>query len=197
MKLRLAIILLLIAIAVGWYNNGGAEAIRTAYRIAQLSTRPPDSELMMPVEGVSANRIANTWHAPRDHTRKHEGQDIFASRGTPVVSATEGVVVRIGPGRLGGNTVFVLGSGRRYYYYAHLDHYAPTLHPGEFVSPGDLLGYVGNTGNARTTPPHLHFGVYTASGAINPLPLLRAGDTPPDPPPDLPDIAGKAPNHHG
>jgi peptidoglycan LD-endopeptidase LytH len=66
----------------------------------------------------------------------------------------------------------VMGNGGRVYYYAHLDRYADDLSAGDEVLAGDTLGFVGNTGNARTTPPHLHFGVYTATGAVNPLPLL-------------------------
>ncbi len=172
MKARVGIVLLILAIAVGWYNNGGSEMLETAYRIAQLSTRGPDLYLRAPVEGVATSRVADTWHAPRGGNRKHQGQDIFAKKGTPILSATEGVVARIGRSTLGGNTVWVVGSGRRSYYYAHLDRYAEALQVGQLVPPGKVLGYVGNTGNARGTPPHLHFGVYTTAGAINPLPLL-------------------------
>jgi len=102
----------------------------------------------------------------------HQGQDIFAPRGTPIHSATEGYVVRIGENRLGGQTISVLGAGGRVYYYAHLDSYAPSLDVGDYVTPETVLGAVGTTGNAKNTSPHLHFGVYAATGAINPLPLL-------------------------
>lgn len=126
----------------------------------------------MPVEGARARRVADTWHAPRSEERLHEGQDIFAPRGTPVYSATEGYVARAGENRLGGNVVYVVGAGGRGYYYAHLDSHAPGLAAGDHVTPETILGYVGTTGNAAGTPPHLHFGVYTPTGAINPLPLL-------------------------
>ena len=66
----------------------------------------------------------------------------------------------------------MLGAGGRVYYYAHLDSYAARIGPGDLVSAGDLLGFVGNSGNAESTAPHLHFGVYTSSGAIDPLPYL-------------------------
>jgi murein DD-endopeptidase MepM/ murein hydrolase activator NlpD len=102
----------------------------------------------------------------------HEGQDIFAPKGTPVYSATEGYVYNIGENNLGGQTVSVIGAGGRSYYYAHLDSYAPHLAEGDYVTTQTTLGYVGTTGNAQDTRPHLHFGVYTAGGAINPLPLL-------------------------
>jgi murein DD-endopeptidase MepM/ murein hydrolase activator NlpD len=142
-------------------------------RVAQLYTKDPDKKLAMPVQDVSTKQVSNTWHAPRDGGRLHEGQDIFAPRGTPILSATEGYVVNIGENSLGGQTVSVIGAGGRIYYYAHLEAYAPHLAEGDYVSTQTLLGYVGTTGNAAGTPPHLHFGVYESTrGAMNPLPLL-------------------------
>jgi murein DD-endopeptidase MepM/ murein hydrolase activator NlpD len=126
----------------------------------------------MPLKDVKKSQIANTWGAARDGGRAHEGQDIFAPRSTPILSATTGYVVKIGEDNLGGHTVSVIGDGGRKYYYAHLDSYARNLEVGDFVTRQTVLGYVGSTGNADGTPPHLHFGVYTATGAINPLPLL-------------------------
>lgn len=142
-------------------------------RIAQLYAAAPDERLAMPVAGVSKNKVIDSWHAPRSGgERQHEGQDIFAPRGTPVLSATDGYVVRVGENRLGGNTVSVIGAGGRMYYYAHLDAYAPNIGFGEYVTPKTVLGFVGTTGNAVGTSPHLHFGVYSRNGAINPLPML-------------------------
>lgn len=141
-------------------------------RVAPLYAMDPDRRILMPVQGVVKKQIANTWHAPRGDSRRHEGQDIFAPRGTPVVSATDGYVVNIGENNLGGQTVSVLGAGGRTYYYAHLDSYARNISEGDYVTRQTVLGYVGTTGNAGGTPPHLHFGVYAASGAMNPLPLL-------------------------
>ena len=140
--------------------------------IARLYMLQPDSRLGMPVKDVLKKQIANTWHAPRGTDRFHEGQDIFAPKGTPIFSATSGYVYKIGENNLGGQTVSVIGAGGRVYYYAHLDSYAPGLAEGDPVNAKSLLGYVGTTGNAQGTPPHLHFGVYTSDGAINPLPLL-------------------------
>ena len=139
---------------------------------ARLYMKEPDRKLIMPVRNVRVKKVNDSWHAPRDGERIHQGQDIFAPRGTPVYSATEGYVLRIGENRLGGQTVSVLGAGGRVYYYAHLDSYAPDLDVGDYVTPETILGSVGTTGNAKNTPPHLHFGVYAAAGAINPLPLL-------------------------
>ncbi len=141
-------------------------------RTALLAMREPDEQLAMPVKGVRAKQIADTWGAPRANGRGHSGQDIFAQRGTPVYSATDGYVLHVGENDLGGKVVFVYGAGGRRYYYAHLDDFAPGLKAGDFVTTSSLLGYVGNTGNAKNTPPHLHFGVYGTGGAINPLTLL-------------------------
>src|ERR687892_1410810 len=141
--------------------------------VARLYSQEPDSRIAMPLQDVTKRQIADTWGAPRGVGRRHEGQDIFAPKGTPILSATNGYVYKIGENNLGGQTVSVIGSGGRVYYYAHLDSYARGLEVGDRVSTRTVLGYVGTTGNAQGTPPHLHFGVYTSTGAINPLPLLR------------------------
>jgi murein DD-endopeptidase MepM/ murein hydrolase activator NlpD len=145
------------------------------FRLAKLQIQPPDEALAMPVRGATLRSVRDTWHAARPGDRRHEGQDIFAPRGTPVVSSTRGVVTRVGENTLGGKVVFVAGAGARSYYYAHLDAWAESLSAGDWVEPGTVLGYTGTTGNARGTPPHLHFGVYGAGGAIDPYPMLAAG----------------------
>jgi murein DD-endopeptidase MepM/ murein hydrolase activator NlpD len=156
--------------------SGIASSIRDTavfyLHVAKLYTQNPDSRLSMPLENVRKQQIADTWHAPRGTDRVHEGQDIFAAKGTPILSATSGYVYKIGENNLGGQTVSVIGRGGRVYYYAHLDSYAPQLKEGDWVTTKTVLGYVGTTGNAQGTPPHLHFGIYASGGAINPLPLL-------------------------
>jgi murein DD-endopeptidase MepM/ murein hydrolase activator NlpD len=153
---------------------GGALADTVVFyaRIAKLYTEEPHSRIKMPVEDVTRKAVADTWRAPRSGGRIHEGQDIFAPKGTRILSATNGYVYKIGENNLGGQTVSVISSGGRIYYYAHLDDYAPGLKVGDRVTTRTLLGFVGTTGNAQGTPPHLHFGVYTLGGAINPLPLI-------------------------
>ena len=141
-------------------------------RVMKLYTQPPDTKLAMPLENVQKRAIADTWQAPRGDGRHHEGQDIFAPQGTPILSATNGYIYKIGENNLGGQTVSVISKGGRVYYYAHLDSYARNIQVGDRVSTRTVLGYVGTTGNAQGTPPHLHFGIYTWTGAINPLPLL-------------------------
>lgn len=137
--------------------------------------------LAFPVKGGGNKDIGSVWHDPRDAgARKHEGIDIFAKRGTPAVAAADGMVTSVRTGGLGGKTVFMRPTGKNYsLYYAHLD--SQMVIPGQRVTTGDTLGLVGNTGNARTTPPHLHFGIYTGDGAINPLPFVQqqAGKLPP------------------
>ncbi len=146
--------------------------------MARLYAMEPEEQIAMPIRSVRVKQIADTWHAPRSDDRIHQGQDIFASRGTPVYSATEGYVLRIGENSLGGNIVSVLGKGGRVYYYAHLDKHAENLAVGNYVTTETILGTVGTTGNAQGTAPHLHFGVYTSTGAINPLTLLTEKQPP-------------------
>lgn len=138
----------------------------------RLGALPAPSVLPVPVAGIKPGQLADTWGGARSEGRKHEGIDIFARRGTPVLSSTEGIVMRVGTNRLGGQVVWVLGPGGQRHYYAHLDRYGD-VHAGMRVAPGSVVGYVGNTGNARTTPPHLHYGIYEAGGAINPYPFLH------------------------
>lgn len=144
---------------------------RTTWEVSRL---PPPTTLPVPVDGVGAARIAATFGAPRGADRTHAGVDIFARRGTPVRSATRGIVVSVREGGLGGRQVWVLGPARERHYYAHLDDWQPGLAEGDVVGPGTPLGTVGTTGNARGTPPHLHYGIYGAAGAYDPLPLFKA-----------------------
>lgn len=164
-------------------TGAGGALVDTAVfyaRVAKLYTEEPHSKIKMPVADVAKREIADTWNAPRSGGRRHEGQDIFAPKGTRVFSATPGFIYKIGENNLGGQTVSVISAGGRVYYYAHLDAYAPGIKVGDPVTTRTLLGFVGTTGNAQGTPPHLHFGVYAVGGAINPLPLItdRTAPTP-------------------
>src|SRR5215204_6881248 len=162
----LAVSLLLLVV------TGAYDMLHFYVRVARLYTQTPESRIAMPLQDVSRKKIADTWHAPRGTGRTHEGQDIFAPKGTPILSATNGYIYKIGENNLGGQTVSVISAGGRVYYYAHLDSYARGIEVGDRVTTRTVLGYVGTTGNAQGTPPHLHFGIYTLTGAINPLPLL-------------------------
>ncbi|MGO1502288.1 MAG: M23 family metallopeptidase, partial [Marinobacter sp.] len=130
--------------------------------------------LPFPVDAASQRDIGSSFGASRDNgAREHHGVDIFAKRGTPVRAVIDGRV-RTGTGGIGGNHVWLSGGmpgiSSASYYYAHLDSFA--IESGDAVKKGEILGYVGNTGNARTTPPHLHFGIYSG-GPIDPAPFLK------------------------
>ena len=146
--------------------------LRNGLRFVRLLREPLPATLPMPVEGVQPSDLVDTWGSARSEGRRHEGIDIFAPRNTQVLSATHGIVVRRGWNRLGGRVISVLGPGGYSHYYAHLEAWdLPDV--GDWVEPGQVLGYVGTTGNAAGTPPHLHYGIYKGMGrAINPYPLL-------------------------
>jgi murein DD-endopeptidase MepM/ murein hydrolase activator NlpD len=128
--------------------------------------------LVFPVSGKRSN-IGSFWGDVRDGgKRKHRGIDIFAKKGTPVVAISDGIIVHKGNTPRGGKTLWMRAIGQPWtVYYAHLDQ--QKVKAGQFVKKGDVLGTVGNTGNARTTPAHLHFGIYSLTGAINPLPYVK------------------------
>lgn len=152
------------------------DGARTMWELARM---PVPTALPVPVQGVAAHEIAATFGAPRGVDRRHDGVDIFAARGTPVRSATRGIVMSMRESGIGGRHVWVIGPARERHYYAHLDAWAPGLAGGDVVESGSLIGEVGDTGNARGTPPHLHYGIYGAPGALDPLPRLLAGATAP------------------
>jgi murein DD-endopeptidase MepM/ murein hydrolase activator NlpD len=137
--------------------------------------------LLVPVAGVVASQLRDTFDEGRDGGRVHRALDILAPRGTPVIAADDGRVLRVRRNALGGNTVYATDpAGRVVYYYAHLDAYRPGLAEGATIARGDLLGIVGTTGNAPKHTPHLHFqvmrmppdGKYWDGDAINPYPLF-------------------------
>src|SRR5262249_26101826 len=145
MRKSLVIGVLLSLIAIGLYSgsylsDGVVQRVSLYVHIARLYTHDPDTQLTMPIPNVSKKGIADTWQAARSPKRKHEGQDIFAPRGTPVYSATDGYVWNVGENSLGGQTVLVIGAGGRVYYYAHLDNYAAGLSVGSYVTPRTILG---------------------------------------------------------
>ena len=142
---------------------------RTMFSLWREELRPP---LTIPVKDVATSRIVDSWEARRSGGRKHQGVDIFAPCGREVLSATRGVVLRIGENNLGGRIVGVLGPAGSWHYYAHLSRVAD-IKRGDIVAAGSVLGYVGNTGNATGGPCHLHYGIYMQGKANNPYPYLR------------------------
>lgn len=130
------------------------------------------SSLTFPVQGRDVSAIKSFYGAARDGgARRHKGVDVFAPRNTPLVAVTDGWVTSTRSNKLGGKVVWLrkMPSGPSY-YYAHLETVAVSR--GDRLLAGEVLGTVGNSGNARSTPPHLHFGIYTSGGTIDPLPIL-------------------------
>ncbi len=137
--------------------------------------------LLVPVAGIQPGQIADSFNDARDGQRKHNAVDILAKRGTPVVAADDGTILKVGTNALGGNTIWAVDANHRFaYYYAHLDRWASGLRDGQSIQRGDLLGYVGTTGNAPKDVPHLHFQLlrltpdkrYSDGPPLNPLPFF-------------------------
>lgn len=133
-------------------------------------------QLVMPVSGVTPDQLTDTFGAPRSGGRSHKGIDIFANRGTPAVAPVSGTITKAGnSGGLGGNRVWIQGPTGLHHYLAHLDQVS--VRTGQRVSAGDPVGTVGNTGNAQSTPPHLHYSINTRNtsetGTVNPFSLLQ------------------------
>ena len=144
-------------------------------------TQDTTATLAFPIEGRTGASVASSFGDPRDAGgRTHQGIDIFAPRGTRVVAAAEGRVSSTRTNNLGGNVVWIRTSRGQSHYYAHLDEHL--VNPGTHVRAGEPIGTVGNTGNARTTAPHLHFGIYRrGSGAVDPFPFVFTGTPKPAP----------------
>lgn len=157
-------------------DTGTAET--TASDLATLS-----AELMIPVPGVKASDLRDTFNEMRGGgTRKHEALDIMAPRGTPVLSASAGRVLKLHDSKDGGLMVYAADASNRFVLmYAHLDHYADGLQDGQPLRQGQVIGYVGSTGDAAPDAPHLHFAIahprdvklWWTGSAIDPRPLLQ------------------------
>lgn len=134
---------------------------------------PTENSLPSP---LPERHLTDTWGGARSQGRTHEGIDIFAPRGTPIQATTQGIVSKVGENTLGGRVVVIIGPGGAAHYYAHLEDYA-NISPNDWVNSGDIIGYVGDSGNAKGTPTHVHYGIYINGSAVNPYPLLRKPDS--------------------
>ena len=139
-------------------------------------------DLRIPVQGVLAGQLLDTYNDARSEGRSHEAIDIPAPLGTPVYAVEDGRVEKLFESKAGGLTVYQFDRfGELTYYYAHLDRYAPGLAEGQELKQGDLVGYVGYTGNANASAPHLHFAIFRLGPEkkwwkgtpVNPYPYLR------------------------
>lgn len=142
-------------------------------------------ELQLPVRGIAAEELLDTFDDPRGTRRTHEAIDIMAPTGTPVVAVEGGRIAKLFESRQGGLTIYQFDPTERYtYYYAHLDRYAPGLQENARVRRGQVLGYVGSTGNADSAAPHLHFAIFELGPEknwwqgtpVNPFPVLRGAE---------------------
>ena len=173
-KVRLAGTAFVAAIALSMIAEqlilGHSDAPTSPSPAIRLS-QPLTNALLIPVEGVARESLRDSFAAKRKG-HIHAAIDILAPRGTPVHSATDGTVTKLRVSGLGGLTVYIRDDAGVEYYYAHLDHYDPFLHEGMRVRRGDVIAYVGTTGNAPPQTPHLHFAIEQSGSAVDPYPLL-------------------------
>jgi murein DD-endopeptidase MepM/ murein hydrolase activator NlpD len=140
--------------------------------------------LLIPVQGIASGQLRDTFNDARSEGRVHDAIDIMAARGVPVLASADGRVVRLFQSVKGGTTIYQLASADEHlvFYYAHLERYADGLTEGHLARRGEVIGYVGDTGNAGPGNTHLHFQIYRVADPkhfwtgenINPYPLLRA-----------------------
>jgi murein DD-endopeptidase MepM/ murein hydrolase activator NlpD len=186
----------LIAGALFVHTMMAPEPVQTAAASATVTPQTDDkirrrasvitsAQLIIPVTNVAASALSDTWGASRSEGRTHEGIDIMAPAGTPVRAAADGRIVKFFDSERGGVTIYQFDTSERFvYYYAHLSGRAAGLAEGAVVNQGDVIGYVGMTGNAPV--PHLHFEIqrltperrWWEAESMNPYPLLVAGRAP-------------------
>jgi murein DD-endopeptidase MepM/ murein hydrolase activator NlpD len=169
-KLTSPILLLVIAFISFSFIKTPVKSKKSAR--AKAGASAVSRSLAFPVAGRRSN-IGSYWGASRDGGRRsHKGIDIFAKKGTPVVAIADGVVTSRGKTPVGGKVLWLKSSKHNWTaYYAHLDK--QKVKSGQYVKKGQVIGTVGNTGNARYTPSHLHFGIATSKGWVNPLPYVK------------------------
>ncbi|WP_372018795.1 M23 family metallopeptidase [Pseudoxanthomonas sp. 10H] len=150
-----------------------------------MSTAP--GALLIPVQGIGIDQLQDTFTDARSEGRPHDAIDIMAPAGTPVLAVADGTVEKLFDSQRGGLTLYQFEpSGRLAYYYAHLERYADGIAEGQAVRRGQVIGYVGSTGNASPEAPHLHFAIFVLGPerrwwegtAVNPYPVLRGEGMP-------------------
>jgi murein DD-endopeptidase MepM/ murein hydrolase activator NlpD len=159
----------------------------TSGKTGVIPTTAPEAKdlasrhLTIPVEGVPADKLVRSYHDARNGGREHEALDILAPRNTPIVAVEDGTIAKLFLSKAGGITVYQFDPRKDYaYYYAHLDRYAFGVSEGKSITRGEVIGYVGSTGNADPSSPHLHFAIFILGpekqwwkgDAIDPYPAL-------------------------
>ncbi|WP_296495136.1 M23 family metallopeptidase [Rhodoferax sp.] len=159
---------------------GPALAVSDAAMVAQ-------DQLLIPVAGIDVSALKDTFNDGRSPERRHEAIDILAPTGTPVFAVADGTIAKLFNSKPGGLTIYQFDTSQKFaYYYAHLDRYAADVKEGMTLKRGDLVGYVGATGNADPKTPHLHFAIFVLGpekqwwkgSPINPYPLLGGATRP-------------------
>lgn len=161
-KTALYTALMLVVLIAGSLASAAFTRIEPAH--AAIQPRASLRQVIIPIDGVAPTKLTDTWGAARSQGRRHEGIDIMAPRGAPVHAALGGTIAKLFFSQRGGITIYQLDDSQRLIlYYAHLDHYAADLKEGARVAQGQVIGYVGRSGNATT--PHLHFETQRIGGA--------------------------------
>ncbi|MET0654765.1 MAG: M23 family metallopeptidase [Pseudoxanthomonas sp.] len=177
-----------------------AETTQTPPQLPAAQTMPPapaataplpattsTGDILLPVQGVTREQLLDTFTDARSQGRSHDAIDIMAPAGTPVLAVADGHIEKLFTSERGGLTIYQFEpSGRLAYYYAHLQSYADGIAEGQQVRRGQVIGYVGSTGNANPAAPHLHFAIFLLGPernwwqgqAINPYPILMGRSTP-------------------
>lgn len=169
---------------VGTAATPSPEAVPTATMAppADSPAELSDRALAIPVQGVTPDTLTRQFDDPRGASREHQAIDILAPRHTPVIAVEDGTIARLFLSKAGGTTIYQFDPSQRFcYYYAHLERYADGLREGEAVKKGQVIGYVGTSGNAPANTPHLHFAVFRLTDdkrwwegtAIDPYDVLR------------------------
>ncbi|XHH28981.1 M23 family metallopeptidase [Xanthomonas euroxanthea] len=165
---------------------GAADAPAVAASASSPDAASAGSGLLIPVQGISSGQLQNTFTDARSEGRVHDAIDILAPTGTPVIAAADGTVEKLFNSERGGLTIYQFDPAGTYcYYYAHLERYADGLAEKQSIKRGQIIGYVGSTGNADPAAPHLHFEIHRLGPekqwwkgeVLNPYPVLH-GDQP-------------------
>src|SRR5262252_1771536 len=165
-----------------WWTSAGVATLAIAALAGIFGDDLASHRLLVPVKDFDPHRLVDNYSQARGG-HAHEALDIVAPRGTPVVAVDDGRIAKLFLSKPGGITLYQFDPGERYaYYYAHLDRYAPGIAEGMQLKRGDVIGYVGSTGNALPSAPHLHFAIFRLGPErqwwkgepLNPYPYLAA-----------------------